>query len=61
MKRYHVFIPTALLLVLALWPFAVYPMTRISAFWAFYLTTPITVIAFVALVAGIAVYRRNSN
>jgi hypothetical protein len=50
-----------LLVVLALWPFAVSPMTRISTFWLFYLTLPITVIAFVAFVAGIAVYRRNSN
>jgi hypothetical protein len=61
MKRYRAFIPTALLVGLAWWPFAVYPMTRTSTFWAFYLTTPLTVIAFIALAAGIVLYRKSSN
>ena len=59
MKRYRVFIPTAVLVLLAWWPFAIFPMTRASTFWAFYLSVPLTVIAFVALVAGIAVYRKH--
>jgi hypothetical protein len=59
MKGYRAFIPTVLLVVLAGWPFAVYPMTRTSTFWAFYLTVPLALIAFVALVAGIVSCRKD--
>jgi hypothetical protein len=56
MKRWRVFVPTITLFVLALWPFAVFPMTRLSTYWAFYLSVPLTVAAFVALAAGVAMF-----
>ena len=61
MAKHRAFVPAAVLVGLAWWPFAVYPMTRASTFWAIYLSVPLTVIALVALVAGIVYYRENSN
>ena len=60
-NKYVAFIPSALLAVLAFWPSVVSPMTWFSTFWAFYLSVPLAVIAFLALVAGIAFYRNHSN
>jgi hypothetical protein len=54
-RTWKLFVPAALILVLAWWPFVV-PQSHVSLGWLFYLTVPLSIAAFIALIAGIAIF-----
>ena len=56
MKRWLVFVPATVLFALAWWPILLSPMTKNGTFWAFYLSTPLTIAAFIALAVGAAMF-----